>query len=95
MPKLALGKLPPFYFFSIKAFAGKGFSLKTSNRMKLITVRMPKNMKQPSHPDRGRTTELAIIPILAARALAKYTKEYTAEPSLYLNMRRIITYFEP
>lgn len=46
-----------------------------------MTVRIPKNMKQPDHPYLGNTKELAIMPILAASALAKYTKEYTAEPS--------------
>jgi hypothetical protein len=34
----------------LRAFAGRGFSLKISKRMKLMIVRMPKNMKQPSHP---------------------------------------------
>lgn len=47
-----------------------------------MTVRTPKKMKQPSHPNLGRIKELAIIPMLAPMALAKYTKEYTAEPSL-------------
>ena len=45
--------------------------MNTSNKMKLMTVRIPKKMKQPSHPYLGRTKELAIIPILAASALAK------------------------
>lgn len=40
-----------------------------------MTVRIPKKMKQPSHPNLGRIKELAIIPMLAPKALAKYTKE--------------------
>ncbi len=49
--------------------------MKISKRTKLMIVSMPKNMKQPSHPKAGRTKELAIMPMLAATALAKYTKE--------------------
>jgi hypothetical protein len=67
--------LPAFYLFTFRALAGRGFSLNTSKRMKLIKVRIPKKTKQPSHPYLGKTKELAIIPILAASALAKYTKE--------------------
>jgi hypothetical protein len=66
-----LGDLSAFERFSFKAFAGRGFSLNTNKSMKLITVRDPKKMKQPSHPYLGRIKELAIMPILAASALAK------------------------
>lgn len=46
--------------------------MKTSKRMKLTIVRMPKNIKQPSHPNFGNITELPTMPIIAAIALAKY-----------------------
>ena len=59
------------FFPSFKIFTGRGLSLKISKRMKLIKVRIPKKIKQPSHPNLGRMKELAIIPILAPSALAK------------------------
>jgi hypothetical protein len=69
-PKLVFG-VPPKPLFSFNPFEGKGFSLNTSSRIKLMTVNIPKKIKHPSHPNLGNTNELATIPILAAIARAK------------------------